>query len=144
MWALFTGALTRAESTTRVSIINVSANFVITALLGWMIFGEQLKGMWWVGAAFLAAGNVVIGRREEEGSGKNTRAGGSGSLVDETREEEEAEALVRDGSFDGARRERGGASLVELDDFDGSESGAGGRREEQRRLHQAQEADDPI
>lgn len=65
MWTLFTAALTRASSTTRVSIINVSANFMVTALLGLIIFGERLPPMWWAGAGLLAAGNVVIGRREE-------------------------------------------------------------------------------
>lgn len=65
MWTLFTAALTRADSTTRVSIVNVSSNFMVTALLGWAVFGEELKGLWWVGAACLAVGNVIIGRREE-------------------------------------------------------------------------------
>ena len=31
------------------------------------MFGEKLPGLWWVGAAGLVVGNVVIGRREEEG-----------------------------------------------------------------------------
>ena len=67
MWALFTAALTRASSTTRVSIINTSANFMLTAFSGWMVFGEKLPGLWWVGAAGLVVGNVVIGRRDEDG-----------------------------------------------------------------------------
>ncbi|MCJ1275768.1 hypothetical protein MMC21_003571 [Puttea exsequens] len=67
MWTLFTAALTRASSTTRVSIINTSANFMLTAFSGWIVFGEKLPGLWWVGAAGLVVGNVVIGRREEEG-----------------------------------------------------------------------------
>ncbi|KAK4696488.1 hypothetical protein P7C71_g1427, partial [Lecanoromycetidae sp. Uapishka_2] len=65
MWTLFTAALTRASSTTRVSIINTSANFMLTAFSGWMVFGEKLPPLWWVGAAGLVVGNVVIGRREE-------------------------------------------------------------------------------
>lgn len=66
MWALFTAALTRGNSTTRVSIVNVSTNFFITAILGWMIFGEKLPVQWWMGAGLLAAGNVVIGSRDED------------------------------------------------------------------------------
>ncbi|CAO1601344.1 MAG: hypothetical protein LQ349_000536 [Xanthoria aureola] len=76
MWALFTAALTRASSTTRVSIINTSSNFLITALLGLMIFSEKLPPLWWVGAAGLVVGNVVIGRREEgdeDGDGRSRR-----------------------------------------------------------------------
>lgn len=65
MWGLFTRALTLASSTVRVSVINTSANFMITAVLGALIFSEALPGVWWLGAAFLVAGSVIIGRREE-------------------------------------------------------------------------------
>lgn len=65
MWTLFTKALARGTSTTQVSIINTSANFMITAVLGFIIFSESLPPLWWLGAALLVAGNVIIGRREE-------------------------------------------------------------------------------
>jgi hypothetical protein len=68
MWALFTKALARGTSTTQVSIINTSANFMITAVLGFLIFSESLPPLWWAGAALLVAGNVIIGRREEKDS----------------------------------------------------------------------------
>ncbi|KAK1750977.1 hypothetical protein QBC47DRAFT_393040 [Echria macrotheca] len=68
MWALFTKALTRGHSTTQVSIINTSANFVITAILGFAIFSEALPPLWWAGAAMLVAGNVIIGRKVEGNS----------------------------------------------------------------------------
>ncbi|KAL9622114.1 MAG: hypothetical protein Q9160_003457 [Pyrenula sp. 1 TL-2023] len=71
MWTLFTAALTRASSATRVSIVNVSVNFMVTALAGWAVFGELLKGWWWLGAALLVVGNVVIGMgRDDEDVGK--------------------------------------------------------------------------
>lgn len=66
MWGLFTRALTLASSTVRVSVINTSANFMITAILGLVIFSETLPALWWLGAALLVAGSVIIGRREEE------------------------------------------------------------------------------
>jgi hypothetical protein len=66
MWTLFTKALARGTSTTQVSIINTSSNFMITAILGFFIFTESLPPLWWVGAALLVAGNVIIGRREEK------------------------------------------------------------------------------
>lgn len=66
MWALFTAALTRGSSSTRVSIINTSSNFVLTALLGFAIFQERLPLSWWVGASGLVVGTVVIGKREQE------------------------------------------------------------------------------
>ncbi|KAK0715878.1 hypothetical protein B0H67DRAFT_489534 [Lasiosphaeris hirsuta] len=65
MWALFTKALARGDSTTQVSIMNTSSNFVITAVLGFVIFSESLPPLWWLGAAMLVAGNVIIGRKDE-------------------------------------------------------------------------------
>ena len=44
MWGLFTRALTLANSTVRVSVINTSANFIVTAVLGAIIFSEELPG----------------------------------------------------------------------------------------------------
>lgn len=59
---------------------------MLTALLGFIIFGENLPGMWWLGAAGLVVGNVIIGRSrkgedEKRGggaSGDNDSAGGGG------------------------------------------------------------------
>lgn len=65
MWTLFTKALARGHSATQVSIMNTSANFVLTALMGLAIFAESLPPLWWVGAAMLVAGNVIIGRKDE-------------------------------------------------------------------------------
>ncbi|KAF2855655.1 hypothetical protein T440DRAFT_535770 [Plenodomus tracheiphilus IPT5] len=65
MWGLFTRALTLASSTVRVSIINTSANFIVTAVLSFIIFSESLPGLWWLGAAMLVTGSVIIGMREE-------------------------------------------------------------------------------
>ncbi|OTA98845.1 hypothetical protein M426DRAFT_325639 [Hypoxylon sp. CI-4A] len=66
MWSLFTTALAKGNSTTQVSIMNTSTNFVITALLGLAIFSESLPPLWWVGAAMLVAGNVIIGRGKQD------------------------------------------------------------------------------
>ncbi|KAK5009012.1 hypothetical protein BJ546DRAFT_874373 [Cryomyces antarcticus] len=78
MWALFTRALTLATSTVRVSIINTSANFVLTAMLGWLVFAERLPGLWWLGASLLVAGSVIIGGREEAQAKGRVGAGGGG------------------------------------------------------------------
>jgi hypothetical protein len=125
MWALFTAALTRGDSTTRVSVVNVSANFMVTAVMGWMIFGEELKGLWWVGAALLAVGNVVIGRREEKAVVKGGETEAEASLLGE-----EAER-VREGN------------LLELDEdvvhVDADDQGG-----EQRRLRKGEDAGAPT
>ncbi|KAI9928400.1 hypothetical protein ASPWEDRAFT_170600 [Aspergillus wentii DTO 134E9] len=65
MWALFTRALTASPSTTKVSITNTSANFFVTAMLGMIVFREKLGGLWWIGAAMMAAGCILVGMREE-------------------------------------------------------------------------------
>jgi drug/metabolite transporter (DMT)-like permease len=122
MWALFTAALAKGDSTTRVSIVNVSANFVLTALLGAGIFGERLPGLWWVGAALLAVGNVVIGRREEGERESLERVGRGG------REREEGEGLMR-----GEEEE----DLLELDE---RERDAG----ERERVRKAEDVDAPL
>ncbi|RFU31147.1 hypothetical protein B7463_g5155, partial [Scytalidium lignicola] len=89
MWALFTKALARGTSTTQVSIINTSSNFMITAILGFIIFSESLPPLWWLGAAMLVAGNVIIGRREEpvdgskDVSGQGAAEGGEGTFREE-------------------------------------------------------------
>ncbi|CUS13697.1 unnamed protein product [Tuber aestivum] len=66
MWGLFTTALAKGPTATKVSIVNTSANFMTTALLGWAVFAESLPPTWWLGAGLLVAGNVIIGRRDEE------------------------------------------------------------------------------
>lgn len=71
MWTLFTQALAKGNSTTQVSIMNTSSNFVITAMLGLIIFSESLPPLWWVGATLLVAGNVIIGSQDESDKPKD-------------------------------------------------------------------------
>lgn len=101
MWGLFTRALTLASSTVRVSIINTSANFMITAFLGALVFSETLPGLWWLGAAMLVAGSVIIGRREE----KTVAAGAAEPLVVGPGSEEERERFMD--NLDGGSDEEG-------------------------------------
>jgi len=99
MWALFTKALARGTSTTQVSILNTSSNFMITALLGLIIFSESLPPLWFLGAALLVAGNVIIGRRDESDSDK-ARDGGdeeSGTGEGYANGEERGELLEGEG-----------------------------------------------
>ncbi|KAL7267875.1 hypothetical protein RUND412_009522 [Rhizina undulata] len=71
MWGLFTAALRKGSSATKVSIVNTSSNFMITAILGYLVFSESLPPLWWLGASLLVAGNVIIGRREEPSASSN-------------------------------------------------------------------------
>jgi hypothetical protein len=121
MWALFTKALARGTSTTQVSIINTSANFMITAILGFFIFTESLPPLWFAGAALLVAGNVIIGRREEKEVGDDVQAqrvaedGGAGySAV----EQEIDEALLGESLELETEDERKMGKSIDMEDSD--------------------------
>ncbi|KAF7118029.1 hypothetical protein CNMCM5793_007405 [Aspergillus hiratsukae] len=64
MWALFTRALTASPSTVKVSITNTSANFLVTALLGMVVFREKVSGLWWLGAGMMGGGCILVGMRD--------------------------------------------------------------------------------
>ncbi|KAF2838767.1 hypothetical protein M501DRAFT_1024596 [Patellaria atrata CBS 101060] len=128
MWGLFTRALTLASSTVRVSVINTSANFMLTAFLGAIIFSEALPGLWWLGAALLVAGSVVIGAREGREKKEEGDAGTAGEpLVARA----SVDAGYRD-SDEGSDREV--SDSVELDEVgemgSGSDDGKGERERE--------------
>ncbi|KAL2006312.1 hypothetical protein VTN00DRAFT_9966 [Thermoascus crustaceus] len=78
MWALFTRALTASPSTTKVSITNTASNFLVTAILGMIVFGEHVRGLWWLGAAMMGAGCILVGMRDgdREKKGDSSDAGG--------------------------------------------------------------------
>lgn len=65
-----------------------------------MIFKESLPPLWWLGAAGLVVGNVIIGRREEEGEEGGGKAGEGDSEREREgyrdQEEEEHEEAVEE------------------------------------------------
>ncbi|KAK2839173.1 hypothetical protein FQN49_006402 [Arthroderma sp. PD_2] len=78
MWTLFTRALTASPSTTKVTITNTTANFLVTAVLGMLVFQENVNAQWLIGATLMAAGCIIVGMREEkqkEDDTPNTSAG---------------------------------------------------------------------
>ncbi|KAM0563718.1 hypothetical protein ACHAPJ_001450 [Fusarium lateritium] len=91
MWTLFTQALARGTSTTQVSILNTSTNFMVTAVLGALIFSEVLPPLWWAGAALLVAGNVIVGRKDESKDAGAAAAAEGPSYVPVPTEEEGAQ-----------------------------------------------------
>lgn len=99
MWSLYTAALASGKSTTQVSIMNTSTNFMITALLGVAVFSEALPPLWWAGAALLVAGNVILGRdgASSDGAADNARDG-----------EREGEEDANRGLLEGDESENGG------------------------------------
>ena len=91
MWSLFTTALRRGTSTTQVSIMNTSANFILTAFMGSLVFSETLPPLWWLGATFLVVGNVIIGRKDESKDGGQEGAGAGDGYAPVPREEGDRE-----------------------------------------------------
>ena len=122
MWGLFTRALTLASSTVRVSVINTSANFMITAIMSALIFSESLPGLWWLGAAMLVAGSVIVGMREEGEKKEIVTGTGEAPLLNP---EGEASAEFGDNDDDGQSRHeldsvRRRSSSSERSDEDGT------------------------
>ncbi|KAG5972402.1 hypothetical protein E4U58_006612 [Claviceps cyperi] len=119
MWTLFTKALARGTSTTQVSVLNTGTNFVVTALLGLVIFSEALPPMWWAGAGLLVVGNVVVGRKDEAG---RKEAG-------EEEEQSEAVPLMQntdeDQDRDERREEAEDEDVADLGDLSGAGVGSG-------------------
>ncbi|KAF9971019.1 hypothetical protein BGZ73_006100 [Actinomortierella ambigua] len=70
MWTLFTKALNRSKSSAVVTVINSSANFCITAVLGYLLFSEPLALQWWFGASLIVMGSVLVGSDETSGKKK--------------------------------------------------------------------------
>jgi hypothetical protein len=58
--------------------MNTSSNFVLTAVLGFAVFSESLPPLWWLGAAMLVAGNVIIGQKDES---SKTEESGSADVL---------------------------------------------------------------
>ncbi|KAF3061382.1 hypothetical protein GL218_03946 [Daldinia childiae] len=120
MWTLFTQALAKGNSTTQVSIMNTSTNFVITALLGLFIFSESLPPLWWAGAALLVAGNVIIGRGKQEEGSETAAALDEGEYHDEENisDSHDAESAAELGRGTGVAPQVEGVLPVEKDDED--------------------------
>lgn len=72
--------------------MNTSTNFVFTALLGFFIFSEALPPVWWVGAAMLVAGNVIVGRKDDT----KDSAGAEGGYVPVSSQEADGDGVDED------------------------------------------------
>ncbi|SPN99575.1 uncharacterized protein DNG_02427 [Cephalotrichum gorgonifer] len=86
MWSLYTSALKKGSSTTQVAIMNTSMNFMVTAVLGALVFSEALPPLWWAGAALLVAGNVILGREAASSAADEGEMEGEGREAEQERE----------------------------------------------------------
>ncbi|KAF9430814.1 hypothetical protein BGZ94_003603 [Podila epigama] len=74
MWTLFTKALNRSQSSATVTVINSSANFCITAVLGYALFSEPLALQWWFGASLIVLGSVLVSSEEKSNTNGKSKA----------------------------------------------------------------------
>ncbi|XP_060579769.1 transmembrane protein 42-like isoform X2 [Ruditapes philippinarum] len=60
MWTFYTKSLQFCPSTVEATITNTGANFLVSALLGLLLFGETFSLLWWCGSCLILAGLVLI------------------------------------------------------------------------------------
>lgn len=63
MWTLYVRSLTRLSSL-QATVFNFAANFLLSGLAGFVLFGEAAHGQWVVGAALIVAGITVLGKAD--------------------------------------------------------------------------------
>ncbi|KAL2914939.1 hypothetical protein HK105_205482 [Polyrhizophydium stewartii] len=73
MWKTFTSALSRADASIHVTVINSAANMIVTGLCGLAVFGEPVRLQWWVGATLVVVGSILMGRSEHGGDAQQLR-----------------------------------------------------------------------
>ena len=77
---------------------------MLTAFLGLVIFRESLPPLWFLGAAMLIVGNVIIGRREEGEGDKKVESVNQAERSDSSRDRNEMETGLLD-TIDGGEEE---------------------------------------
>ncbi|XP_078269855.1 transmembrane protein 42a [Rhinoraja longicauda] len=67
MWILFAKAL-RYSSSSRTSLTTTASNFLTSACLGTLLFGEQHALLWWLGTALSLAGLLLLHTATDTGN----------------------------------------------------------------------------
>ncbi|MCJ8735526.1 hypothetical protein PDJAM_G00248090 [Pangasius djambal] len=62
MWTFLSKALRYSSSSTRTTVTTTASNFISSALLGQLIFGDSLVALWWVGVSLTLSGLLVLQR----------------------------------------------------------------------------------
>lgn len=60
MWTLFVKAMQKCSSTVEATLINTASNLAFTAILGYLLFAENLSLLWWIGMSFIVIGMCLI------------------------------------------------------------------------------------
>ncbi|KAM6410206.1 transmembrane protein 42 [Pluvialis apricaria] len=60
MWTVFTKALRLSSSSAAASVTTTASNFISSAMLGKLLFGETWMPLWWVGLTVTLCGLVLL------------------------------------------------------------------------------------
>ncbi|XP_014103913.1 PREDICTED: transmembrane protein 42 [Pseudopodoces humilis] len=60
MWTVFTRALRLSSSSAAASVTTTASNFISSAILGKVLFGETWTLLWWVGLAMTVCGLILL------------------------------------------------------------------------------------
>uniref|UniRef100_A0A3B1JJI2 Transmembrane protein 42-like n=1 Tax=Astyanax mexicanus TaxID=7994 RepID=A0A3B1JJI2_ASTMX len=62
MWTFLSKALRYSSSSTRTTVTTTASNFISSAFLGQLIFGDSHIALWWVGISLTLSGLLVLHR----------------------------------------------------------------------------------
>nr|XP_009686103.1 PREDICTED: transmembrane protein 42 [Struthio camelus australis] len=60
MWTVFAKALRLSSSSAAASVTTTASNFISSAILGKLLFGETWTLLWWLGLAVTLGGLVLL------------------------------------------------------------------------------------
>ncbi|XP_053840363.1 transmembrane protein 42 [Vidua macroura] len=60
MWTVFTKALRLSSSSAAASVTTTASNFISSAILGKLLFGETWTPLWWVGLVMTVCGLMLL------------------------------------------------------------------------------------
>nr|XP_055066834.1 transmembrane protein 42a [Misgurnus anguillicaudatus] len=60
MWTFFAKALRHSSSSARATVTTTASNFIFSAFLGHVIFGETHANLWWIGIILTLTGLLVL------------------------------------------------------------------------------------
>ncbi|CAF95598.1 unnamed protein product [Tetraodon nigroviridis] len=60
MWTSFSKALRHCSSSARVTVTTTASNFLFSAVLGRLVFGETHAALWWVGISLTLCGLLLL------------------------------------------------------------------------------------
>ncbi|KAI8872321.1 hypothetical protein GQ42DRAFT_119585 [Ramicandelaber brevisporus] len=66
MWATFTKALNKSSDSVSVSVVSSATNLIVTAILGFLVFGEPLSLLWAFGASLIFLGTILMGSNSSD------------------------------------------------------------------------------